>query len=111
MPQNNYNQSQQEFKQFRDKLYQSFDYRRDTVMELVDAIAANTTARTPVELSLSSLFRRGYSALYRGIQEMSRTTQTDSTKTEKSQKLPIEARILAIAELIPTPKQKQFYLS
>ncbi len=58
MSQNNYNQSRQEFKQFREKLYQSFNYRRDTVMDLVDAIAANTTARSPVELSLSSLFRR-----------------------------------------------------
>ena len=26
-------------------------------MDLVDAIAANTTARSPVELSISSLFR------------------------------------------------------
>ncbi len=62
MSQNNYNQSRQEFEQFRDKLYQSFNYRRDTVMNLVDAIAANTTARSPVELSLSSLFRRNYIA-------------------------------------------------
>ncbi len=46
MPQNNYNQSRQEFAQFRAKLYQSFNYRRDTVMNLVDAIAANTTARS-----------------------------------------------------------------
>jgi hypothetical protein len=110
MSQNNYNQSQQEFKQFRDKLYQSLKYRKDTVMDLVDAIAANTTARSPVELSLSSLFPRKYSALYKGIQEMSQTTQTDSIETEKSQKSPIEARTEAIAELIPTPKQKQFYL-
>jgi hypothetical protein len=118
MPQNNYNQSQQEFQQFRDKLYQSFNYRRDTVMDLVDAIAlrapakliaANTTARSPVELSLSSLFPRKYSALYKGIQEMSRTTQNDSTEAEKSQKSQSEARTLAIAELIPTPKEKQFY--
>ena len=107
MSQNHYNQSQQEFKQFRDKLYQSLKYRRDTVMDLVDAIAANTTACSPVELSLSSLFPRKYSALYKGIQEMSRT---DSTETGKSQKSPIEARTEAIAELIPTPKQKQFYL-
>jgi hypothetical protein len=110
MPQNNYNQSLQQFKQFRDKLYQSFDYRQDTVMDLVDAIAANTTARSPVELSLSSLFRRGYSALYKGIQEMSLRSQSNSTETETSQKPPIEARTEAIAELIPTPKQKQFYL-
>ena len=60
-------------------------------MDLVDAIAANTTARTPVELSLSSLFRIGYSSLYKGIQQMNRTTPTDSTETEKSQKSPIEA--------------------
>ena len=71
MPQNNYNQEQQDFKQFRAKLYQSFNYRRDTVMDLVDALAANTTARSPVELSLSPLFRREYSALYKGIQEPS----------------------------------------
>ncbi len=58
MPQNNYSQSQQEFEQFREKLYQSFNYRRDTIMDLVDAIAANTTARSPVELCLSPLFPR-----------------------------------------------------
>ena len=110
MPQNDYNQSRQEFEQLRAKLYQSFNYRRDTVMELVDAIAAETTARSPVELSLSPLFRREYSALYKGIQELSLTTQTDSTEAEKSQKEQIEARTLAIAELIPTPQQKQFYL-
>ena len=110
MSQNNYNQSRQEFEQFRNKLYQSFNYRRDTVMDLVDAIAANTTARSPVELSLSSLFPRDYSALYKGIQELNRTTQTESTEVEKKQKSPMSARIQAIAELIPTPKQKQFYL-
>ena len=110
MPQNNYNQSQQEFKKFREKLYQSFDYRRDTVMDLVDALAANTTARSPVELSLSPLFKREYSALYKGIQQMSRMTQTNSTEAEKSQKSQFQDRLEAIAELIPTPQQKQFYL-
>ena len=110
MPQNNYNQEQQKFKQFRDKLYQSFNYRRDALMDLVDAIAANTTARSPVELSLSALFRREYSALYKGIQEFSRTNQTDSAEVDKSQKSQIEARTLAIAELVPTPQQKPFYL-
>ena len=110
MPQNDYNQSRQEFKQFREKLYQSFNYRRDTLMDLVDALAANTTARSPVERSLSSLFQREYSALYKGIQELSRTTQSDSTEADKSQKSSVEERISAIAELIPTPKQNKFYL-
>ncbi len=110
MPQNNYNQSQQEFKQFRRKLYQSFNYRRDTLMDLVDALSANITARSPVELSLSPLFQREYSALYKGIQELNRTSQSDLTEIDKNQIAQIEARTLAIAELIPIPKQKQFYL-
>ena len=110
MSQNNYSQSRQEFEEFRKKLYQSFNYRRDTVMDLVDAIAANTKASSPVELSLSSLFTREYSALYKGIKEFNWTTQSDSTEAEKKQKLQIEARIQAIAELIPTLKQKHFYL-
>ena len=110
MSQNNYNQSQQEFKQFREKLYLSFNYRRDTVMDLVDAIAANTTARSPVELCLSPLFRREYSALYKGIQEMNRTMKTDSTEAILSQESHFQDRLGAIAELIPTPQQKKFYL-
>ncbi len=86
MPQNNYNQSRQEFEQFRDKLYQSFNYRRDTVMDLVDAIAANTTARSPVELCLSPLFPREYSALYKGIQAYRVQPQTNSSEAEKERK-------------------------
>ena len=110
MPQNNYNQERQDFQQFRERLYQSFDYRRDTLMDLVDALSANTTARSPVELSLSALFRREYSALYKGIQELSRTNQTNSEEVDKSRKATMEARTSAIADLIPTPKKKQFYL-
>lgn len=41
---------------------------------------------------------------------MSRTTQSDSTKVSQSQLTRIEAQTIAIAELIPTPKQKKFYL-
>ena len=111
MTQNKYNQSQQEFKQFREKLYQSFDYRRDTVMDLVDAISANTTARSPVELSLSPLFSRGYSALYKGIQAYAQVSQSNSTeKAQKQQKAAIEARLSAIGAMIETPKQRKFHL-
>ena len=58
-------------------------------MDLVDAIAANTTACSPVELSLSPLFAREYSALYKGIQELSRRTETDSQEAEKTEKTQI----------------------
>jgi len=110
MPQNNDRQSQQEFAQFREKLYQSFNYRQDTIMDLVDAIAANTTARSPVELCLSPLFPREYSALYKGIQAYRSKSQTNSIEVEKKEKAQWEARLEAIAELIATPKPEQFYL-
>ena len=108
MSQNKYNQSRQEFKQFRDKLYRSFNYRKDTIMNLVDAIAANTTARSPVELCLSSLFPREYSALYKGIQAYRSQSNNNSIKAKKKEKAQFEARLEAIAELIPTAEK--FYL-
>ncbi len=110
MPQNDYNQSRQEFEQFREKLYQSFNYRRDTLMDLVDALAANTTARSPVELSLSPLFRREYSALYKGIQAYRAISPSNSKEAEKRQLAQSSAQLQTIADLIPTPKKKQFYL-
>ncbi len=51
--------------QFRQDLYDCFDPRQDTVMDLLDALASNISARTTVELSLNPLFRRDYSALYK----------------------------------------------
>ena len=110
MSQNKYNQSRQEFEQFRDKLYQSFNYRKDTIMNLVDAIAANTTARSPVELCLSPLFPREYSALYKGIQTYRSKSQNNSKEAEKKAQAQLEARLEAIAELIPKPLPEKFYL-
>jgi len=36
-------------------------------MELLDALASNVSTRSVVELSLSPLFRRDYSALFKAI--------------------------------------------
>ncbi|MGK7898413.1 MAG: hypothetical protein AB4372_33565 [Xenococcus sp. (in: cyanobacteria)] len=108
MSQNNYNQSRQEFEQFREKLYQSFNYRRDTIMDLVDVIAANRTARSPVELGLSPLFPREYSALYKGIQAYRSQSPSNSIEATKKEKAQLEVRLEAIADLIPKPEK--FYL-
>ena len=62
-------------------------------MDLVDAIAANTTARSPVELCLSPLFPREYSALYKGIQAYRSKSQTNSIEAEKKEKAQWEARL------------------
>jgi hypothetical protein len=36
-------------------------------MDLVDALSSNTSARSPVELSLHRFFRRDYTALYKAV--------------------------------------------
>lgn len=59
-----------ELTQFREELYQNFNNRADTLMELVDAICSNPNARSVVEYSLTPCFRRSYSTLFKAIAEM-----------------------------------------
>ena len=59
-----------EMEQFRDTLYQNLNNRADTLMELIDAISSNPDAKSVVEYSLTSCFRRSYSALFKAIDEM-----------------------------------------
>jgi hypothetical protein len=54
-------------RQFRQGLYESFPYRRDSLLDLLDAFSSNDRARSIVELSLNPCFRRQYSALYKAI--------------------------------------------
>lgn len=49
--------------QFRQKLYQNFTNRADTLMELVDALCSTGSARSVVEYTLTPCFRRTYSSL------------------------------------------------
>ncbi len=60
-----------ELTQFREELYQNFNNRADTLMELVDAICSNPNARSVVEYSLTPCFRRSYSTIFKAIAEMS----------------------------------------
>jgi hypothetical protein len=55
------------FKEFRSKLRASFPKRRDALLELIDAIAGNTSANSPVALSLSPLFSRRHGSVHDGI--------------------------------------------
>ena len=58
------------FTQFRELLYQNLTKRADSGLELLDALCSQTNARSVVELSLSSHFRRSYTALYKAIDEI-----------------------------------------
>ena len=56
-----------ELEQFRQSLYQNFNNRADTLMELVDALCSSPTAQSVVELTLAPWFRRSYSTLYKAL--------------------------------------------
>jgi hypothetical protein len=81
--------------QFRAKLYQNFTNRADTLMELVDALCSNGSARSVVEYSLTPCFRRTYSTLYKALAEW---TWDDGQL----------ARLLAPS--LPRPRQRSFWL-
>jgi len=53
--------------EFRTELYTTLPFRRDALMDLIDALCSSTHARSVVELSLEPVFRRGYSSLHDAI--------------------------------------------
>jgi hypothetical protein len=63
------------FKEFRRQLRASFPKRRDALSELTDAIAGNTRFKSPVALSLSSLFSRQHPSLYDAVDNFFSTHQ------------------------------------
>jgi hypothetical protein len=83
--------------QFRYEVYQNFNnYKRtDTLMDLVDALSSNTTAKTVVELSLNPHFRRHYSALNKGV-------AVDSLSDLQLARLAVRT--------IDAPESRKFYL-
>ncbi len=55
--------------EYRQELYDLFPRRADALMDLVDALSSNTTARSVVELSLNVPFRPGYGSVYTAIHQ------------------------------------------
>jgi hypothetical protein len=93
---------------FRESIYESFEYRADALLDLLDALSSNSKASSVVELSLNPLFRRNYSSLHKAIDDFSASsTQAD----EKQQRLKLEAQHLEIiAQHIPALKKRRFHL-
>ena len=84
-----------ELEQFLQSLYQNFNNRADTLMELVDAICSNPDARSVVEYSLTPCFRRSYSTISQAIKEI----EWDELKI---------ARLLA--PCLPPSRQRPYWL-
>ena len=86
-----------QLKQFRNEVYQNFNNckRTDTLMDLMDALSSNTTARTVVELTLNPHFRRHYTALNKAVRVNSISDKQLSHLT---------------AKMMEAPRARQFHL-
>ena len=96
----------EQLKHFRQQLYSSLAYRSDTIMDLLDALSSNTTAKSAVELSLNPLFRRGYGSIYDGIHQFSVGVESvvDERRVQEQQLMQL------IASYLPTPKHQRYWL-
>ncbi len=81
--------------QFRQAVYQNFNNRADTLIELIDALCSSPGAQSPVELTLAPCFRRTYSTMYKA---------KDEFRWEEGRL----ARLLA--PYLPLPRQRGFWL-
>ena len=94
--------------EFRETLYKTFSYRADATMDLIDAMAGNSSAASPVELSLSSLFPRQYSSLHDAVDNFFIPSNAVKVQEDRQEHQRIRMRI--VAEQLPVPTGRNFYL-
>ncbi len=92
------------FLDWRKQLYNGLNCRRETVIELLDALSSNSQAASVVELSLNPLFRRDYNSLYKGIQEFL------PHQTDEKYEGQVNCLLDAVSLTIPTSKSRYFNL-
>lgn len=94
----------EEFKSWREFLYNSFILRPSCTMELLDSLSSNQNAKTVAELSLNPLFRRDYNSVYKGILgfKLSRKHQNHTRAVDNLLKVVIPT--------LPQPSSRNFYL-
>ena len=81
MPQLNHNQLIAQFDYFRQQLRECFESYSDSIIDLLDALAGNSTGVNSVaELSLNPLFSRNYNSVYKAIKESFNTNIKDKEK-------------------------------
>jgi len=97
-----------QLQQFRAELYQLLPARADALLDLLDALASRPQARSPVELSLSSLFRREYSSVYDGIDAFFQARAPETAAEERRAWEQELSRL--IGRYLPAPQQRSFWL-
>ncbi len=105
-----------QLEQFRKQVYESLKHRKDSLMDLLDALCGNQGAKSVVELSLNPLFRRGYSALYAAISALGKLGDSPPASVDvgRNMERPPDrfpsAWIEAIAGVVPPPEQRSYWL-
>ena len=98
----------EQFADFRESIYNTFTFRADATIDLVDAIASNISASSPVQLSLNPSFPRQYSSLHDAVANFFVASDPDNAEAERhAQRM---ARMRTIADQCPKPFQRNFYL-
>jgi hypothetical protein len=97
-----------QLQQFRAELYQLLTTRPDALLDLLDAVSGRPDARSVVELSLSPLFRRGYSSITDAIDAFFQASQPDRAVAERQALNRDLARL--IGRYLPTPQRRRFWL-
>ncbi len=97
-------QNIKKFQKWRNQLYDALNSRRESVIELIDALSSNLQALSVVELSLNPLFKRNYNSLYKAIQEF--IPDSSSKKYESINK----DLLKTVCQTISQPSQRNFNL-
>ena len=97
-----------QLEEFRQAVYDNVLRRVDASMDLLDALTANTAARSVVELSLNGPFRRGYGSVYTAIGGF---FHPDPSPSIQDQRRIHDKKVMGvIASYLPPPKQRPFWL-
>jgi hypothetical protein len=97
-----------QLKQFRQELYEAFDHRADSLMELLDALSSTPHARSVAELSLSPFFHRRYGSVYDAIGHL---FQASDRETSEEERRAWEQMLLRLkVRYLPSPQQRKFWL-
>jgi hypothetical protein len=99
-----------QLEQFRNELYTWFPHRADALMDLLDALSSNTTARSVVELSLAPCFCRQYGSLHDGIEQLFSLPQGQTCLPERPREQENAALLHLLVSYLPAPQQRPFRL-
>ena len=95
-------------REYRQELYESFTYRADAQMELIDALLSNTSAQSVVALSLNPCFRRHYSSISDAVDAafyVNIAARATGARRQREQQL---TRLLR--PMLPRPQARHFWL-